>query len=544
MHARPSGVPPKPDPTGLVPRRSTAMAAALVGLMQLAGCSDIAHNNLGGDDAGDDFVGEDESSEGTDPTTAAGTDADDTSDTSDTDTDTGPSEDDGLPEEGPADPHLLTPACDPAQGQVIGFDLAEAGFEHAPELVREAVMSGAPVPAIPISPRPFFNHYTFDHAPAAETTLALDGELWMPQAMLNEASPHFQLHFAVSGPALSDAQRPPLDLVVVGDLGPSMAGLPLELADHALDTMLAALRPGDRITLVGAGDEAELLGTIVVEQGVAPTLPSMLAEVLPASASNLDPALELAYDTLAELEPLADAQAGVVVLSAGHFVADAAALERVDAESELGVALVTLGLGPSELFIEGSMRTLALAGRGVSLYAANPEQIDVDLGEHLTNKLVTSAYDVSVELELPAGLAVDASDPTWGDTLLALEAGRLGPNDSLVFQHQLEACGELSDDAMIRVELGWREPGKDEPQSLAWELPLDELGYGTLATRKGMAVLAYTKALVAYRDMVGPDARYGALLDALSQISGALEAMPNDPDLIEMSEVLAKLEGV
>jgi hypothetical protein len=44
--------------------------------------------------------------------------------------------------------------------------------------------------------------------------------------------------------------------------------------------------------------------------------------------------------------------------------------------------------------------------------------------------------------------------------------------------------------------------------------------------------------------MIGPDARYGALLDALSQISGALEAMPNDPDLIEMSEVLAKLEGV
>lgn len=542
MHARPSGVRPKPDPT--VPRRTIVpIAAALVGLMQLAGCSDIATNNLGGDDAADGYV-DDESSEGSDPTTAAGTDAGDTSDTTDTGTDTGPSDDDGLPEEGPADPHLLTPACDPAQGQVIGFDLAEAGFEHAPELVREAVMSGAPVPAIPLSPRPFFNHYAFDHAPAAETTLALDGELWMPQAMLNEGSPHYQLHFAVSGPALSDAQRPPLDLVVVGDLGPSMAGLPLELADHALDTMLAALRPGDRISLIGAGDEPELLATIVVEQGVAPTLPSMLAEVLPASASNLDPALELAYDTLGELEPLADAQAGVVVLSAGHFVADATTLERVDAESELGVALVTLGLGPSELFLEGSMRTLALAARGVSLYAANPEQIDVDLGEHLTNKLVTSAYDVSVELELPAGLAVDSSDPTWGDTLLALEAGRLGPNDSLVFQHQLEACGELSPDAMIRVEIGWREPGKDELQSLAWELPLDELGYGTLATRKGMAVLAYTKALVAYRDMIGPDARYGALLDALSQISGALEAMPNDPDLIEMSEVLAKLEGV
>lgn len=527
----------KPEPT----RRASLQLVSLLGLLQLAACSDIAMDADFADDGFDGPVGEGDSSDESEPATSQGDDTDDTDDTTgDEQNDTGGSDD--SPEEGLADPHLLTPTCDPARGHAIGFDLGEAGFEHAPELVREAVMSGAPVPAIPLSPRPFFNHYAFEHAPALEGALAVEGELWKPQAMLNEASPHYQLHFAVSGPLLSDAQRPPLDLVVVGDLGPTMAGLPLELADHAIGTLLAALRPGDRITLIGAGDEAELLGTTLVMQGDAPTLPSMLAEV-PASSSNLDPALELAYDTLAELEPLAGAQAGVVVLSAGHFVADAITLERVDAESELGVALLTLGVGPSDLFIESSMRSLALAGHGVSLFAANPEQIDLDLGVRLTSKLVASAYDVSVELELPAGLAIDSNDPNWGDTLPALQLGRLGPNDSLVFQHQLESCGELAPDAVIRVELGWREPGKDEAQSKVWELPLDELGYGTMATRKGMAVLAYTRALVAYRDMISADARYGALLDALSQISGALEAMPEDPDLIEMSEVLAKLEG-
>lgn len=521
------------------PTRMTRRFAALIGILHIAGCSDIALDAAGDDGFADDGYGESEDTESGPSTTGDPTEGD-TSGTDTSGTDTSGAEDG--PEEGLGDPHLLTPACDPFAGQQIAFDLAEANAEIAPELVRESVMSGASIPAIPLSSRPFFNHFEFEHPAASEATLAISGELWKPQMMLNEVAPRYQLHVAVSGPALSDAERPNLDLVLVADVGPSMAGAPLELADHALAQIAGALRVGDRVSLISAGDQPELLGTVLVEQGVAPTLPSMLAEVLPAASSAIDPALELAYDTLAELEPLADAQTRVILISAGHFVSGPDTLARVDSEAELGTTLTTIGVGPSDTFVESSLRALAVVGKGASLYEPNLAQIDHDLGEQLATKLITSADEVSVELELPAGLAISQRDPNWGDILPAIELGRLGPNDALIFQHELESCGELATDAEIRVVLEWREPGGDELTLLVWTLPVDELGFGSMATRKGAAVLAYTQALIAYRD--DADARYGALLDALGQISAALESMPNDPDLIEMSEVLAKLESM
>ena len=124
-----------------------------------------------------------------------------------------------------------------------------------------------------------------------------------------------------------------------------------------------------------------------------------------------------------------------------------------------------------------------------------------------------------------------------------IELAAIGPNDSLVFHHELVACAEPSPEAVIRVVVEWTEPNVPETQQVIWELPIAPPGFGNMLTRKGAAVLAYTDALVAYRDDLDAGARYGALLDALGHISEALESMPDDPDLIEMSEVLAKLEG-
>jgi hypothetical protein len=73
-------------------------------------------------------------------------------------------------------------------------------------------------------------------------------------------------------------------------------------------------------------------------------------------------------------------------------------------------------------------------------------------------------------------------------------------------------------------------------------LPSNALGYGSMNTRKGAATVAYVRALRGYRD----DARYesyGDVLDAISLIAEALEAQPEDPDLVEMSQVLGKLSG-
>ncbi len=513
--------------------------AALAVLFGASACSDIAFDAAdgGADEIGDSAVDSAGDSEGDSTTDPGGSDGSDEG-TSET------GADDTNPEDGPGDPHLTTPMCDPLLGQVISYDLAEAHAEIAPELVRESVMTSSIVPQIPLSPRPFFNHFQFDHPPAIESTLAISGELWKPQAMVNLELPRYQLQFAVSGPEMSAEQRPPIDLAIVVDIGPSMAGLPLELTNEALDVVSESLRVGDRITLISAGDQAELISTTLIEDGAVPALDGMLVELPPASAAAIAEGLGLAYTQLAELEPLPAAQARVMLISAGHFAADPALVELVDDQAELGITLTSLGVGALDQFTDSSLQILASAGKGASVYAPNADQLWLALGDQFTAKMITSASDVEVTLILPPGLAVSERDPSWGTSPSAkLELASLGPNDSLVFHQELESCGEANLDAVIRVELEWIEPGQVDPQQLVWELPVVELGFGAMTTRKGAAVLAYTDALIAYRDGLDATARYGALLDALGHIAEALESMPDDPDLIEMSEVLAKLES-
>lgn len=528
------------DLTAMKPRIESAALALLLGT---SACSGIAYE----DQSAADEVGEGEGNGGMESgeTGPATTDTGSGTDTAGSDTDEGTDGDGGTDEGGLADPQLVTPICDPQQDQVIAYDLAEAHAEIAPELVRESVLTHSIVPQIPLSPRPFFNHFHFEHPPAIDSTLAITGELWKPQMLLDMSSPRFHLQFAVSGPTMSDQQRPPVDLAIVVDIGPSMVGLPLELADEALTAVSSALRIGDRITLISAGDQAELLSSALVEDGFEPSLPSTLAEVPQAGGAAISEALALAYSQLAELEPLPEAQSRVMLISAGHFAADLALVELVDGEAELGTTLTSVGVGASDGFAEGSLRTLAAAGKGASVYGPNADQLWLDLAEQFTAKMISSASDVEVTLILPPGLAVSERDPSWGGALeTELELASLGPNDSLVFHQELVGCGELDPAAAIRVEVQWTEPGLAQMQQLVWEQPVAELGFGAMTTRKGAAVLAYTDALVAYRDGIDADARYGALLDALGHISEALESMPGDPDLIEMSEVLAKLESI
>lgn len=516
--------------------------AALALLLGASACSGVAaEDQSAADEVGDDYGEGDSDSEssGQDSNTEHDDETDPGSDTSSEagDDDTGPMPD-------PMDPGLAAAACDPLQDQIITYDLAEAHAEIAPELVRESVMTSVIVPQIPLSPRPFLNHFQFVHPAAVDSTLAVTGELWKPQATLEIESPRYQLQFAVTGPAMADDQRPLIDLAIIVDIGPSMAGLPLELADEALAALSGSLRNGDRITLISAGDQAVLLGSTIIEAGVEPSLPSMLAEVPPASTAAIGEALELAYTQLGELDALPEAQPRVMLISAGHFVADLAMIELVDGQAEFGVPLTSVGVGAPDQFAEASLRLLAGVGKGASLYAASADALWLGLDEQFTAKMITSASDVDVSLILPPGLAISERDPSWGGSVSSeLELASLGPNDSLVFQHELVACAELDLEAAIRVAVQWNEPGLAETQELIWELPIIELGGGATLTRKGAAVLAYTNALIAYRDNLDPGARYGALLDALGHITDALESMPEDADLIEMSEVLAKLEG-
>ena len=96
---------------------------------------------------------------------------------------------------------------------------------------------------------------------------------------------------------------------------------------------------------------------------------------------------------------------------------------------------------------------------------------------------------------------------------------------------------------MYHVEIEWNDPSTHEAKLTVWDKPVAALGVGTMDTRKGAAVVAYARALRGYRDGKSVSESYGAVLDAISLIAEALQAQPEDPDLLEMSQVLGKLEG-
>ncbi|MFO7563299.1 MAG: hypothetical protein R6X02_11705 [Enhygromyxa sp.] len=515
------------------PRQTPRSLAALAVLaLALSGCSSAelaAANGEPADDYGDgdgDPTGEAEETDTGDPTGAGDGDGDD---------------DSTLP--GPEDFGPEIAACEPGVAQVIAYGLEDAQAEAAATLVRDHVLHGpGTVPGIPLSAQPFLNHFRFNYPPVEGPEPQIAGELWKPPVINADAPPRYRLQFAIQGPQVLAEERGPVDLVIVVDLGPSMAGEPLGLAEEALAAIESALVPGDRVTLIGAAEEPKLLSSSVIVEGFGPSLlTGLLGGQSPAGVAKVGAALELAYETLMPSWE-GQGQPRVLLVSNGHFQLDDGLVGLVEDHAVDGRYLVALGLGEPESFVEAPLRQLALEGRGSLLYDRTADDLWFDMQGRFAAHMLASATELELTLSLPPGLAIrdrDRLSPQANEPELAL----LGFNDAIVFHHELEACAELDPEALIRVELEWTDPATQEAKQIVWERALGDLGYGSSATRKGAATVAYVRALRGYRDGKPRDRRFAAVLDAISLITEALEGQPEDADLIEMSQVLGKLEG-
>lgn len=510
----------------------------LVGLLLLtSGCS-FSENGAFDQAVDSGFSAEEDTGTTTSATTSTGE-----SDSEDSGTGDGDEENGTDPQAGPEDPDLDVELCDPEAPRVLAYGLEQANAQAEPVLVRESVLAGdtALVPAMPLSARPFLNHFDFFYPPAEFWDPQISGELWQ-SPMLN-APPRYRLQYAIRGPQMFGTQRLPVDLAIVVDLGAVMAGEPFALAQEALAALDAALVPGDRVSLIAAGAEPTLIGTTMVDDfGLSPLagFDELAIEQDAGALADVGAALLLAYDTLAEPWD-GQGQPRVLLISNGHFETEPGLLDEIEAHAGDGRYLVSVGVGDPAHFDAARIAELARQGRGSMLFARNPDELWLELEQDFTAHLVACATDLEVTLTLPPGLGLRERDPYIGEKIdpkLAL----LGPNRALVFHHELEACSELPLDATIRVEIEWTDPLSGTAKQAVWEQPVLELAEVSLSGQKGAATVAYARALRAIRDG-GPAASYGIVLDALSLISDALAAMPEDQELIEMSAVIAKLTG-
>jgi hypothetical protein len=342
---------------------------------------------------------------------------------------------------------------------------------------------------------------------------------------------------------MNGTQRLPVDLAIVVDLGAVMAGEPLALAQEALAALDAALVPGDRVSLITAGSEPTLLGTTTVDTfGLSPlaAFDELAIEDDAGMLADVGAALELAYATIAD-SWVGQGQPRVLLISNGHFETEPGLHDEIAAQAGEGRFLVSVGVGAPEHFDAARIAELAREGRGSMLYARNPDELWLELEQDFSAHLIACATDVEVTLTLPPGLGLRERDPYIGAKIDPKPAV-LGPNHAMVFHHELEACAELPLDAVIRVEVEWMDPQAMQAKQAVWEQPVTAVAEASLSAQKGAATVAYARALRAIRDGGGPE-RYGVVLDALSLISDALAALPEDQELIEMSAVIGQLTG-
>lgn len=523
------------------PQRQTPRSLAVItGLLLSANACSFSAEDASGE-AGDSGFSTSGSTEGdTNGATTGTTAAEDTSTGDEGGEEAGNTD----PHAGPEDPDLDVELCDPDSPQVLAYGLEQANAHAEPVLVRESVLDGSGlVPPIPLSARPFLNHFDFSYPPSATWDPQISGELWQSPIGNVDAPARYRLQYAIRGPQMHASERLPVDLAIVVDLGALMAGEPLALAEEALAALEAALVPGDRVSLIAARTQPTLLGTTVVDDfGLSPlsAYGELTTEAQPGVIADVEAALDLAYETISPYWE-GQGQPRVLLISNGHFDTNAELLTKIEAQAGAGRYLLSVGVGEPEQFDGSGMAKLAREGRGAMLYARNPDELWIELEQDFTAHLVACAIDLEVTMTLPPGLGVRERDPYIGEKLdpkLAV----LGPNHALVFHHELEACTELPVDAVIRVEMEWTDPVAGEAKQTVWEQPVSALSEVSLSGQKGAATVAYARALRALRDG-GPAESYGIVLDAISLISEALAALPEDQELIEMSAVISKLTG-
>jgi hypothetical protein len=525
------------------PQRQTPRSLAVFAGLLLASPACSFSENGAFDQSGESTFSTSQGSEG--ETSAATTTTAGSDETSTSEGDTGDTEDGTEPQAGPEDPDLDVELCDPGSPQVLAYGLEQVNAHAEPVLVRETVLDGVGiVPPIPLSARPFLNHFDFFYPPSETWDPQISGELWQSPMINGDLPARYRLQYAIRGPQMHASRRLPVDLAIVVDLGAVMAGEPLALAEEALVALEAALIPGDRVSLIAARTVPTLLGTVEVDEfGLSPlsAFGELTTEEQPGALADVGAALELAYETITPAWE-GQGQPRVLLISNGHFETDAALLESIESHAVDGRYLISVGVGEPEQFDGSHIAKLARQGRGSMLYARTPDELWLELEQDFTAHLVACATDLEVTMTLPPGLGVRERDPYIGaeiDPKLAM----LGPNHALVFHHELEACAELPVDAVIRVEIEWTDPVAGEAKQVVWEQSVLAISEVSLSGQKGAATVAYARALRAIRDDGESEDSYGIVLDAISLISEALAALPDDQELIEMSAVISKLTG-
>ena len=197
-------------------------------------------------------------------------------------------------------------------------------------------------------------------------------------------------------------ERPPLNLAIAADLSGSMQGESMLHLREGLLRMIDSLEPEDRITLVGFGDQAELLAEQVGPD--APELVTAIEAMVASGQTNLYAGLSMAFE---QVDAFAEEgrQNRVILVSDGVATEGLTQPDTIEglasAWNEQGYGLTTIGIG--DAFDVELMRGLAELGSGSFYYIEDPQALDEVFEEEVQAFVVPLAEDVEIDAHMLEG---------------------------------------------------------------------------------------------------------------------------------------------
>ena len=458
---------------------------------------------------------------------------------------TGDSGGDPPPDDTGDDPDTSTgtstgePMCDDQTPVELYLSPDDSNSMSSPVQVRAAVLGGwSSIHGAPIRIWEFLNYYSFDYPAADPGTLALHTSLLHDEDM---PEGEYKLQIAVSSPAIANADRAKMNLTLVLDESGSMSGMPMNLQRETCRVIASSLQPGDVVSIVGwdTSNAVKLSGHAVSGAND----PTVLAECDGLSASggtDLHGGLVAGYG-LAQEHYDTDRINRIVLMSDGGANAGITDEELIGmhagSQDEDGIYMVGVGVGEGG-YNDELMDHVTDIGKGASVFIDSPEEAQKVFGDRFVSTMAVAARDVQVQLDMPPGFEiVKFSGEEFSAVPEEIEPQHLAPSDAMVFHQTIATCAPdlAGEDAEITVTARFRDAVTFEAQEITQTLTLGELlGQTDPQLLKGAAVFAYAEGLKAFRDH-GDNA---GLADAATAIERALEALPDDADLAEMSAVL------
>lgn len=371
---------------------------------------------------------------------------------------------------------------DPGLASTPGAGIGQGGAQDF-GLFRDIVRAGGiPAPST-LDDVGFFNEHRIDQPPPdCGSAVCLHARLGVMANMV-DGSNCTLLQLGLNTPLdPEELQRPPLDLVLALDTSSSLSGEALENVQRGLHTMLAALGPDDRVSLVIWGTTAQR-----VVDHAAPTdeaLATAIDGLRPRGTSNLYDGLRLAYETALSAQRPGEHDRVVLVTDgvANEGIASPDRILRMSAAyAGLGVGITAIGLGraaDAEL-----LRALSETGSGNYYHLDSAQAIEEVFTEEVQTALFPIAEQVRIRVEVAPGYRLGG---IFGTRLATLEgrtgvidipslfvAQRRGSGDvgkgrrgggGAILVELLDNNGALVPDplAVGTVELTWHEPGDPE----------------------------------------------------------------------------------